>query len=308
MNDNNKNRNNRGPQRPQNPKKGRAMRSIFVYLLIIAMVAGMAYFYKDVQPDPEVRSVDFSRFIEELEAGKIKKLRMDYSSLNVVGELEDESYMSAYAPSTMELMLISEQYAFPQMKDGQMEMESIKPSSWDWLFNLLPTLLMIGFMVFFWMSFMGNGGGGGKGVMNFGKSRARMVREEDMKRVTFADVAGLDEEKEELSEIVDFLKNPKKYVKLGARIPKGVLLVGPPGTGKTYLSKACAGEAGVPFFSISGSDFVEMFVGVGASRVRDLFDQAKKNAPCLVFIDESMQWAAEEALGSVAETTNANRL
>ena len=286
MNDNNKNRNNRGPQRPQNPKKGRAMRSIFVYLLIIAMVAGMAYFYKDVQPDPEVRSVDFSRFIEELEAGKIKKLRMDYSSLNVVGELEDESYMSAYAPSTMELMLISEQYAFPQMKDGQMEMESIKPSSWDWLFNLLPTLLMIGFMVFFWMSFMGNGGGGGKGVMNFGKSRARMVREEDMKRVTFADVAGLDEEKEELSEIVDFLKNPKKYVKLGARIPKGVLLVGPPGTGKTYLSKACAGEAGVPFFSISGSDFVEMFVGVGASRVRDLFDQAKKNAPCLVFIDE----------------------
>ncbi|MBQ8590509.1 MAG: ATP-dependent zinc metalloprotease FtsH [Firmicutes bacterium] len=250
------------------------------------MVAGMAYFYKDVQPDPEVRSVDFSRFIEELEAGKIKKLRMDYSSLNVVGELEDESYMSAYAPSTMELMLISEQYAFPQMKDGQMEMESIKPSSWDWLFNLLPTLLMIGFMVFFWMSFMGNGGGGGKGVMNFGKSRARMVREEDMKRVTFADVAGLDEEKEELSEIVDFLKNPKKYVKLGARIPKGVLLVGPPGTGKTYLSKACAGEAGVPFFSISGSDFVEMFVGVGASRVRDLFDQAKKNAPCLVFIDE----------------------
>ena len=286
MNDNNKNRNNRGPQRPQNPKKGRAMRSIFVYLLIIAMVAGMAYFYKDVQPDPEVRSVDFSRFIEELEAGKIKKLRMDYSSLNVVGELEDESYMSAYTPSTMELMLISEQYAFPQMKDGQMEMESIKPSSWDWLFNLLPTLLMIGFMVFFWMSFMGNGGGGGKGVMNFGKSRARMVREEDMKRVTFADVAGLDEEKEELSEIVDFLKNPKKYVKLGARIPKGVLLVGPPGTGKTYLSKACAGEAGVPFFSISGSDFVEMFVGVGASRVRDLFDQAKKNAPCLVFIDE----------------------
>ena len=294
MNDNN-NRNGHGPQRPprpqgpqgpRKPQKGRTMRSIFIYLLIVAMVAGMAYFYKDVEGTVEVRSVDFSRFVEELEKGSFTKLKMDYNSLNVIGELEDETYMSAYAPSTMELMLISEQYAFPLMKEGDLEMESVKPSSWGWLINLLPTLLMIGFMVFFWMSFMGNGGGGGKGVMNFGKSKARMVKEEDMKRVTFADVAGLDEEKEELSEIVDFLKNPKKYVKLGARIPKGVLLVGPPGTGKTYLSKACAGEAGVPFFSISGSDFVEMFVGVGASRVRDLFDQAKKNAPCLVFIDE----------------------
>ncbi|MBR2002305.1 MAG: ATP-dependent zinc metalloprotease FtsH [Firmicutes bacterium] len=255
-------------------------------MLIIAMVAGMAYFYKDAAGAPEVRAVDFSRFVEELEKGSFTELKMDYNSLNVVGELEDETYMSAYAPSTMELMLISEQYAFPQMTEGNLKMESVKPSSWGWLMNLLPTLLMIGFMIFFWMSFMGNGGGGGKGVMNFGKSRARMAHEEDLKRVTFEDVAGLDEEKEELSEIVDFLKNPKKYVKLGARIPKGVLLVGPPGTGKTYLSKACAGEAGVPFFSISGSDFVEMFVGVGASRVRDLFDQAKKNAPCLVFIDE----------------------
>ncbi len=123
--------------------------------------------------------------------------------------------------------------------------------------------------------------------MSFGKSRAKMVKDDDPnKKVTFADVAGLDEEKEELSEIVDFLKNPAKFVKLGARIPKGVLLVGPPGTGKTYLSKSVSGEAGVPFFSISGSDFVEMFVGVGASRVRDLFDQAKKNAPCIIFIDE----------------------
>ena len=290
---NNNNRNNRGPQRPpqrpqgpNKPRKGRMARSIFIYILIIGMVAGMAYFYKDAAVAPEVRAVDFSRFVEELEKGSFTELKMDYNSLNVIGELEDETYMSAYAPSTMELMLISEQYAFPQMKEGDLKMESVKPSSWGWLMNLLPTLLMIGFMVFFWMSFMGNGGGGGKGVMNFGKSRARMAHEEDLKRVTFADVAGLDEEKEELSEIVDFLKNPKKYVKLGARIPKGVLLVGPPGTGKTYLSKACAGEAGVPFFSISGSDFVEMFVGVGASRVRDLFDQAKKNAPCLVFIDE----------------------
>ncbi|MBQ4576393.1 MAG: hypothetical protein IJB07_01555, partial [Firmicutes bacterium] len=211
MNNNNNNRNNRGPQRPpqrpqgpNRPKKGRIARSVFVYMLIIAMVAGMAYFYKDAAVAPEVRAVDFSRFVEELEKGSFTELKMDYNSLNVVGELEDETYMSAYAPSTMELMLISEQYAFPQMKEGDLKMESVKPSSWGWLMNLLPTLLMIGFMIFFWMSFMGNGGGGGKGVMNFGKSRARMAHEEDLKRVTFEDVAGLDEEKEELSEIVDF--------------------------------------------------------------------------------------------------------
>jgi len=132
----------------------------------------------------------------------------------------------------------------------------------------------------------GDGGGGGNKVMNFGKSRAKLSVPDDKKKITFEMVAGLEEEKHELSELVDFLKNPKKFVDIGARIPKGVLLVGPPGTGKTYLAKAVSGEAGVPFFSISGSDFVEMFVGVGASRVRDLFEQAKKNSPCIVFIDE----------------------
>ncbi|NMB28414.1 MAG: ATP-dependent zinc metalloprotease FtsH, partial [Tissierellia bacterium] len=140
--------------------------------------------------------------------------------------------------------------------------------------------------VVFWFSFMQQYQGGGSRVMSFGKSKARLHKEEDGKIVTFDDVASLEEEKEELKEIVDFLKSPRKYIEIGARIPKGVLLVGPPGTGKTYLSRAVAGEAGVPFFSISGSDFVEMFVGVGASRVRDLFEQAKKNAPCIVFIDE----------------------
>ncbi len=123
-------------------------------------------------------------------------------------------------------------------------------------------------------------------MMNFGKSKAKQLKDDEMNHVTFADVAGLHEEKEELEEIVDFLKNPRKFVKMGARIPKGVLMVGPPGTGKTYLSKAVAGEAKVPFFTISGSDFVEMFVGVGASRVRDLFQNAKKMAPCIIFIDE----------------------
>ena len=150
------------------------------------------------------------------------------------------------------------------------------------------------------------GGGGAGNQMNFGKAKVKQINDEK-RRTTFADVAGADEEKEELREIVEFLKRPNKYNELGARIPKGVLLVGPPGTGKTLLARAVAGEAGVPFFSISGSDFVEMFVGVGASRVRDLFDKAKKNHPCIIFIDESMPWAASAARVSAAATTNVSR-
>ncbi len=163
------------------------------------------------------------------------------------------------------------------------------PPEESWLLTLLPYLIIFAAMFIFFMIMTNqaaaNSGGGGK-MMNFGKSRAKLMNDDPQKRVTFEKVAGLREEKEELEEIVDFLKSPKKYTRLGARIPKGVLLVGPPGTGKTLLAKAVAGEAGVPFFSISGSDFVEMFVGVGASRVRDLFEEAKKNAPCIVFIDE----------------------
>ncbi|NTV89269.1 MAG: ATP-dependent metallopeptidase FtsH/Yme1/Tma family protein [Clostridiales bacterium] len=161
-----------------------------------------------------------------------------------------------------------------------------KPPSAPWWVTILPTLGLIIIVVIFWVFFLQQSqGGGGNRVMSFGKSRAKMSTDEK-KKVTFEDVAGADEEKEELKEIVEFLKSPKKFIEVGARIPKGILLVGPPGTGKTLLAKAVSGEAGVPFFSISGSDFVEMFVGVGASRVRDLFEQAKKNAPCIVFIDE----------------------
>ncbi|WP_032540053.1 ATP-dependent zinc metalloprotease FtsH, partial [Clostridioides difficile] len=158
--------------------------------------------------------------------------------------------------------------------------------STPWFVEMLPTLLLIFFMVIIWFVFMNQSQGGGGKVMSFGKSKAKVHKDDEKTRVTFKDVAGLDEEKEDLQEVVDFLKNPKKYIELGARIPKGMLMVGPPGTGKTYLSRAVAGEAGVPFFSISGSDFVEMFVGVGASRVRDLFEQAKKSAPAIIFIDE----------------------
>ena len=172
------------------------------------------------------------------------------------------------------------------VKDLSFDIQYRAPVVIPWWYEFLPYLIMLVLMAAFWMFMLrAQGGGSGRGVMNFSRSRAK-IAEPGKNRVTFADVAGADEEKEELAEMVDFLKNPKGYTDMGARIPKGVLLVGPPGTGKTLLAKAVAGEAGVPFFSISGSDFVEMFVGVGASRVRDLFDQAKKVAPAIVFIDE----------------------
>ncbi len=171
------------------------------------------------------------------------------------------------------------------VNDFSFKVEYMAPVTTSWLMEFLPYLLMLGIIIAFWWYMMRQQMGGNGKVMNFGKSRANMI-DPSKNKITFADVAGADEEKDELKEIVDFLKSPKTYTDLGARIPKGVLLVGPPGTGKTLLAKAVAGEAGVPFFSISGSDFVEMFVGVGASRVRDLFDQAKRNAPAIIFIDE----------------------
>ena len=194
--------------------------------------------------------------------------------------INDNTKKTLYVPEVNDVLKLLQKYEF---KDYVWD--NIPPQ--NWLMTLLPLLLVFGamFILFVIMSNQAAGGGGGAKMMNFGKSRAKMMTDENNK-VTFKNVAGLREEKEELEEIVDFLKEPKKYTKLGARIPKGVLLVGPPGTGKTLLAKAIAGEAGVPFFSISGSDFVEMFVGVGASRVRDLFEEAKKNAPCIIFIDE----------------------
>jgi len=178
--------------------------------------------------------------------------------------------------------LVTEAWQKGQVKDFRVD----RPLTPPWWVSILPTIGLIVVFIIFWVFFLQQSqGGGGNRVMSFGKSRARISTDEKRK-VTFEDVAGADEEKEELKEIVEFLKSPKKFIELGARIPKGVLLVGPPGTGKTLLARAVSGEAGVPFFSISGSDFVEMFVGVGASRVRDLFEQAKKSAPCIVFIDE----------------------
>lgn len=208
---------------------------------------------------------------------------MDENGITIMGKLDDGTEYITQMPR--------QEFAELRSDVENKTIESVKysaPQEVPFWFTMLPTFLIIIMLVAFWGMFMqqsGGGGGGNRGVMNFGKSKAKMATP-DKKKVTFNDVAGEDEEKDELEEIVDFLKNPSRYIEVGARIPKGVLLVGPPGTGKTLLAKAVAGEAGVPFFSISGSDFVEMFVGVGASRVRDLFEQAKKNSPCIIFIDE----------------------
>ena len=225
-----------------------------------------------------------SEFEKALKNGKVASVEVVQNREVPTGSLEitltDSSEETLYTSDVNEMQNLMEQYQFSKYVVKDVPAES-------WLMNLLPLLLVFAamFILFMIMNNQASAGGGNSKMMNFGKSRAKMSVDEN-KSVTFANVAGLKEEKEELEEIVGFLRDPKKYTKLGARIPKGVLLVGPPGTGKTLLAKAIAGEAGVPFFSISGSDFVEMFVGVGASRVRDLFEEAKKNAPCIVFIDE----------------------
>ena len=272
-----------------NKNKRNTARGVGVYFLIFAIVLAIAWFYQGatIGTQETVQNIEFSEFVSKLAAEQVKSVEITESSRRYEGELRNGTFFLTYAPTTYDMETVSQAYIIPQ-SGTILTVKSVKPSSAGVWMSWLPTLLLIGVMIFFWTSFMGanSAGGGNKGVMNFGKNRAHMLKDGELKRITFDDVAGLDEEKAELAEVVDFLHSPKKYVELGARIPKGILLVGPPGTGKTYISKAVAGEAGVPFFSISGSDFVEMFVGVGASRVRDLFAEAKKNAPCIVFIDE----------------------
>ena len=252
---------------------------VVVVLLISALSGGSIF-----NGGGDVTNVEFSTLVDYLDKGQVSELQISESSRGYTAKLKDGRTVVAYAPTDAEMKVLSEKYIIPLSADGSLVVKSIRPSTYLSILSWIPTIIMIILMIVILRNIMG--GGGNAGVMSFGKSRARMVKGDDKKRITFKDVAGLEEEKQELSEVVDFLKNPKKYLELGARIPKGILLVGPPGTGKTYISKAVAGEAGVPFFSISGSDFVEMFVGVGASRVRDLFNDAKKNAPCIIFIDE----------------------
>ena len=258
-------------------------KGIGFYLVIFIIIVGIVQF--SGKPTQKVETLEFSKVYRELTNENISRLYF-VSDTAVEGTIKDSNTkFRSYVPKEIMGDTLSKE-VLDQAKEGKIVFGGEAKPSTPWFVELLPTLLLIFFMVILWFVFMNQSQGGGGKVMNFGKSKAKVHKDDEKTRVTFKEVAGLNEEKEDLQEVVDFLKNPKKYIELGARIPKGILMVGPPGTGKTYLSRAVAGEAGVPFFSISGSDFVEMFVGVGASRVRDLFEQAKKNAPAIIFIDE----------------------
>ena len=258
-------------------------RGLGFYIALILIVI-FTWYMMDGSSQQQTLTYSHRQLEEDLEEGEVSSVQITQNSEVPTGSLlvvmTDGSRKQAYVSDVNEAQELLAQY--PQV---EYTVEDVQQESW--VMTLLPQLLLFAAMFILFMIFMNRGqsGGANNKMMNFGKSRAKMTTDEN-KNVNFDKVAGLQEEKEELEEIVDFLSNPQKYTNVGARIPKGVLLVGPPGTGKTLLAKAIAGEAGVPFFSISGSDFVEMFVGVGASRVRDLFEDAKHNAPCIVFIDE----------------------
>ena len=259
-------------------------RGFGIYLLLILAIIGIWYW---MDGNTSTNSYTRAQFETAVADGNVAQLKIVPNR----GEVPTGNVYITFKDSSTQVLAVNDVNDIEDyLRDQQFTSYTVEnPPEQSWIVTILPYLIIFAAMFIFFMIMTNqaaaNSGGGGK-MMNFGKSRAKLMTDDPAKRVTFANVAGLKEEKEELEEIVDFLRAPKKYTRLGARIPKGVLLVGPPGTGKTLLAKAIAGEAGVPFFSISGSDFVEMFVGVGASRVRDLFEEAKKNAPCIVFIDE----------------------
>ena len=264
--------------------KRSSYRGFGIYLLLILAIIGIWYW---MDGNTSTNSYTRAQFETAVADGNVSQLKIVPNR----GEVPTGNVYITFKDSSTQVLAVNDVNDIEDyLRDQQFTSYTVEnPPEQSWIVTILPYLIIFAAMFIFFMIMTNqaaaNSGGGGK-MMNFGKSRAKLMTDDPAKRVTFANVAGLKEEKEELEEIVDFLRAPKKYTRLGARIPKGVLLVGPPGTGKTLLAKAIAGEAGVPFFSISGSDFVEMFVGVGASRVRDLFEEAKKNAPCIVFIDE----------------------
>ena len=263
-----------------NKKKGSG-RGVGMYILLfIVLLVTISLLMGPGEEAPEATYTDVRKAILEEQATELI-----IGDTQILLTLEDKSQM-IYEVTNMDYFMEDLGDEITAQQDAGTLKVDYEPTHYSIWYSMLPYLVIIVIMGAFWFFMMNRQGGGGGGAMNFGKSRAKMANPNDQKKVTFRDVAGADEEKADLEEIVDFLKEPKKYMALGARIPKGVLLVGPPGTGKTLIAKAVAGEAGVPFFSISGSDFVELYVGVGASRVRDLFDQAKKHAPAIVFIDE----------------------
>lgn len=269
----------------------RQLKGYGFYIIILGIIF-MAMFLHENFGDMNSKDYNVFNFEEDVETGIVKDVKIFPNEETPTGQvtiaLEDGSRYQFYVPDTQKIEETVREAMLTQ-DDLTISYEFNKIQKPSWFFTTVLPYILIFIVILVLFSFLSNqaagGGGGNSKVMNFGKSRAKMTTDENRK-TTFKNVAGLEEEKEELKEIVDFLKAPRKYTQVGARIPKGVLLEGPPGTGKTLLAKAVAGEAGVPFFSISGSDFVEMFVGVGASRVRDLFEDAKKNAPCIVFIDE----------------------
>lgn len=248
-------------------------KNVLFYLLIIMVIIWMFDLYGEKDSKPA--DISYTSFMQHVQQDEIKQVTIVDNVIS--GKLKDGKEFSTVAPNDSKLV--------EKLEAKKVDIKAELPPQPPWWMSILSSILPMLIIVGLWFMLMNQGGAGGGKVMNFGKSRARRYDEEKLK-ITFKDVAGAEEAKQELEEVVEFLKHPQKYNDLGAKIPKGVLLYGPPGTGKTLLAKAVAGEAGVPFFSISGSDFVEMFVGVGASRVRDLFDQAKKSAPCIVFIDE----------------------
>ena len=254
------------------------IKTLAVWLIIgVILIVGVTAIY-----DNSDRKFTYSELVSKINAGQVSTIDINADGYSAMVEFNDGT--SQKKVNIPDLKSFMDNVQEP-MKEGKITVEQESQSVWVTIFSVIAPLGLLIIFLIFWFISMGGRQTGNK-TMSFGKSRARVVNQDDKNKITFNDVAGVDEEKQELQEIVDFLKNPKKFTDMGARIPKGVLLVGHPGTGKTLLAKAVAGEAGVPFFIISGSDFVEMFVGVGASRVRDLFEQAKKNAPCIIFIDE----------------------
>ena len=254
------------------------MKNVALYLLIIFVAISAIDFFSQ-QQQPKVQEMHYTDFMKQVDDGQVSKVVLVENVIK--GTLSDGTEFKAVMPG----FPYQEDNLVDKLQAKNIDIKAENPPEPPWWSSLISSLLPIVLLAALWFFFMNQTQGGGGKMMSFGRSRAK-VSGGDKVKVHFSDVAGADEAKQELEEVVEFLKHPKKYNELGAKIPKGVLLFGPPGTGKTLLAKAVAGEAGVPFFSISGSDFVEMFVGVGASRVRDLFDQAKKHAPCIVFIDE----------------------
>lgn len=267
-----------------NDRKGRGLSGVTLMIFVVILFAGLWFTNQFEQRDKELTHQQFYALVDE---GKVEKVLITQNKAVPTGKVDVQLKGTSDKEQDIKTLNVSDVNKMQKYLDDKKVsygMQDVPQDNW-FLTTILPSLLMIGGVLIIFLLMNRQGGGANAKAMSFGKSRARLSTDGD-KQVTFAQVAGLSEEKEELEEIVDFLKTPKKYIQVGARIPKGVLLVGPPGTGKTLLAKAVAGEAGVPFFTISGSDFVEMFVGVGASRVRDLFEESKKNAPCIIFIDE----------------------